>query len=36
MEATQINELLNTQFEQIKALYTEKVKGLADGKADVA
>jgi len=30
-----INEILNKQFEEIKALYTEKVKGLADGKADI-
>ena len=31
-----INEVLNKQFEEIKALYTEKVKGLADGKADAS
>jgi hypothetical protein len=29
-----INDILNKQYEELKTLYTEKVKGLADGKAD--
>lgn len=31
-----MNEILNRQFEEIKALYTEKVKALGEGKADAS
>jgi HK97 family phage major capsid protein len=35
MEQKELNDILNKQFEEIKGLYTEKVKAMADGKADI-